>query len=314
MRRLIVHTPATGLNFLGVGGVHVINTHRQLGEVLRRQLGDAHACLLAEPRRTGTTGPIDWYTDLPGELRKLTALPPDAGAKARARLEQLRADIAAFAAAADNAQLGQRLRCAITFPSEEFVYVAVAEVVVVCWATTTELPSRVNPEMVKAPSAAAPAAAMPPQQSMPQTPVPVPVPVAAAPIVDAELARRREEQKAQQGEVTITLMWDGPTDLDLHVLCPGGEVIYHGRREAGGGKLDVDMNYMGNHSDRPIENIFWPAGAARPGRYGIVVKNATSGSGAVPFRVSLRVHGAERQFTGTASSTSEARVAEYEIA
>jgi hypothetical protein len=75
------------------------------------------------------------------------------------------------------------------------------------------------------------------------------------------------------GDVQVTLRWDTSADLDLHVLDPWGETIYHGNRESeSGGDLDVDANRnCGTQSYNPVENIYWPTGGAPTGIYSVSV-------------------------------------------
>lgn len=70
---------------------------------------------------------------------------------------------------------------------------------------------------------------------------------------------------AFSGDVQVSVSWDSPTDVDLHVVDPSGEEIYYGHRTSlSGGQLDVDSNPACNIDGRQIENIAWgsraPAG------------------------------------------------------
>ena len=76
-------------------------------------------------------------------------------------------------------------------------------------------------------------------------------------------------RKAGTGDVAFRLTWEGLSDLDLMVLDPAGDCIAYGsRRSKSGGVLDIDCNF-GTESmcEHPIENIFWPKGAAPAGEY-----------------------------------------------
>ena len=58
------------------------------------------------------------------------------------------------------------------------------------------------------------------------------------------------------GELKITLLWDFYADIDLHVLQPNGNRIYHMAKQdlQTGGALDVDNIVGGSGS---AENIYW---------------------------------------------------------
>ena len=74
------------------------------------------------------------------------------------------------------------------------------------------------------------------------------------------------------GDVQVTLSWDTDADVDLHVVPPGGEEIYYGRRQAAsGGELDLDSNAGCRTDGVRNENITWPVGRAPRGRYTVRV-------------------------------------------
>jgi len=79
---------------------------------------------------------------------------------------------------------------------------------------------------------------------------------------------------AGTGDVAFRLLWDGATDLDLHVADPAGEHIWFFDTESeSGGVLDVDCNAASDRMcRRPIENVFWPLGAAPAGEYQVWVE------------------------------------------
>lgn len=61
-----------------------------------------------------------------------------------------------------------------------------------------------------------------------------------------------------EGALRISLAWNNPDDLDLHMRTPRGEHLYFGNRRAGGAYLDLDMNGMDKHDDlNPVENIIF---------------------------------------------------------
>ena len=64
------------------------------------------------------------------------------------------------------------------------------------------------------------------------------------------------------GDVQISVSWDAPSDVDLHVVEPSGEELYYGHStSATGGQLDVDSNPDCAIDGRQIENIRWPGRA-----------------------------------------------------
>lgn len=69
------------------------------------------------------------------------------------------------------------------------------------------------------------------------------------------------------GDVQISVTWDSPADVDLHVIEPNGTEIFFGApRSSTGGELDLDSN--AGCSDGPrAENISWPSGRAPSGTY-----------------------------------------------
>ena len=71
------------------------------------------------------------------------------------------------------------------------------------------------------------------------------------------------------GDIAFRLRWTGTSDLDLHVEDPSGaHISFHFPSSPSGGVLDVDCN-RGPETlcAEPIENVFWPRGAAPHGRY-----------------------------------------------
>lgn len=104
------------------------------------------------------------------------------------------------------------------------------------------------------------------------------------------------------GDVQISVSWDAPSDVDLHVVEPSGEELYYGHSSsATGGQLDVDSNAGCAIDGRQIENIRWPS--APGGSYTVRVDYWDScGVGSTNYLVTLR-RGASAQtipgsFTG----------------
>ena len=86
------------------------------------------------------------------------------------------------------------------------------------------------------------------------------------------LEKRLEREGAKRGSVQISLMWDNWNDLDLHLITPSGEHIYHDNRNSScGGELDIDMNFKPT-SKSPVENIVWTK-TPPPGVYRVGVRH-----------------------------------------
>lgn len=88
-------------------------------------------------------------------------------------------------------------------------------------------------------------------------------------LVEDSLAVERARAIGQQGHLKVTLLWDFPADIDLHVLEPTGETIDFGNKRSSksDGFLDRD-NRVGGHG--AAENIFWRT--PPHGKYQISVK------------------------------------------
>lgn len=132
------------------------------------------------------------------------------------------------------------------------------------------------------------------------------------------LQSRLKREKAQGGDITISLIWNDPSDLDLHChITPNGKSsdihIFYGNKKAANGHLDVDMNVADKgkgFSLEPVENIFFkdPIG----GKYKVVVRNAClkvdksmwpqpqyqDPNRKIPFKVFLNKDGAMKTFEG----------------
>jgi hypothetical protein len=128
------------------------------------------------------------------------------------------------------------------------------------------------------------------------------------------LNSRLRREKAQTGDIQISLMWNNVNDLDLHVICPcGDKICYLYRRSACGGELDVDMNARGgtHFSPEPVENIFWPHGGAAPGNYVVIVDHYSINFARDPtsYRGVVRIDGeVVRVFSGKIRYGQPARI------
>lgn len=113
--------------------------------------------------------------------------------------------------------------------------------------------------------------------------------------IDAEMRRRVVAAGGRYDDVDIrgTFIWHTGDDLDLHCVGPTGHISFRQKR-IGHGWLDVDANAGGARTRQPVENIRWPKGLARPGRYTFYVHfydNHETRYGQVPWAVELEVNG-----------------------
>lgn len=150
-------------------------------------------------------------------------------------------------------------------------------------------------------------------------PVQAPRPI-ERPALAPEAQRRADVQRAEQegartGRIQIILAWDDTSDLDLVVLCPGGDKIYFSSPRACGGVLDVDRNFQ-TPSPNPVENIVFDRDP-QPGRYQIYVSNYKLGPGApqpTAFRLTVRQEGKpDRTVTGTLAVKQQSNVTYFDV-
>ncbi len=129
-----------------------------------------------------------------------------------------------------------------------------------------------------------------------------PAPEPPSPMEQETLDRRLEEEEASRGSITISMGWTTEDDLDLHVIPPSGQEneIFHNRKTAGGGTLDVDANADSRLLlEEPVENVFFSD--PEPGRYRVFIKNfkdRTVGS-RTDYLVRVTIDGQVRSFTGS---------------
>ncbi|HEV8123192.1 MAG TPA: hypothetical protein VGP80_03040 [Gemmatimonadales bacterium] len=72
------------------------------------------------------------------------------------------------------------------------------------------------------------------------------------------------------GDVQVSVAWDAPTDVDLHVTDPSGEEIFFAHKNsASGGTLDLDSNPACSIDNINNENVVWPTGSAPSGTYSV---------------------------------------------
>ncbi len=103
------------------------------------------------------------------------------------------------------------------------------------------------------------------------------------------------------GDVQVTLSWDRDSDVDLHVVAPGGEEIFYAHQQsASGGTLDLDSNAACDIDGVRNENITWPTGRAPRGSYTVRVDYWSScGVSATSWTVRINNGGSIQVANGT---------------
>lgn len=113
------------------------------------------------------------------------------------------------------------------------------------------------------------------------------------------------------GDVQVSVSWDVNSDVDLHVVEPGGgsEEIYYGHdSSATAGVLDLDSNAACQIDGVRNENITWPHGPAPQGTYTVRVDYYDSCTESLTkYTVTVLVKGKPIQvFTGSFTGTGDA--------
>lgn len=125
-----------------------------------------------------------------------------------------------------------------------------------------------------------------------------------------EEAIGRARTIGQDGNLKITLLWDFPGDIDLHVLQPNGREIYYDKPQdiISKGYLDVD-NQRGGHGS--AENIYWQVPPSGHYKVGLVFyKKSLSARNGGPCTVVVKrkINGEEKIDTYTINMTVENRL------
>lgn len=104
------------------------------------------------------------------------------------------------------------------------------------------------------------------------------------------------------GDVQVSVAWDAPTDVDLHVTDPAAEEIYFANTtSASGGTLDLDSNAACTIDGINNENVTWPIGGAPSGTYSVdLVYYSACSQPQSNYTVTIFVRGQPAQtFSGT---------------
>lgn len=111
-----------------------------------------------------------------------------------------------------------------------------------------------------------------------------------------------------EGVLRVSLEWYNYDDLDLHIVEPGGNEIYYGRKRSPftRGELDVDMNAGGRSSRTPVENIIYPdSSTLAKGDYRVFVRNFSKRENIdVGFTVQVETDGIIQDFVSPTSPPS----------
>ncbi|MFO1153263.1 MAG: VWA domain-containing protein [Rhodospirillales bacterium] len=157
-RLRVARLDASQYQSLGPGSPPDAALHRRLDATIRRHLPAVTASLFAQPAPTADGRIIEWYSDLSGQPVPLAAL--SAGERSAAetvladRLRSLTA-LADRLASGEDAELGQALRQALSYPSEANVYVVDRQPVLTFWGyRPLAAPPAVEPAGTDAPPTA----------------------------------------------------------------------------------------------------------------------------------------------------------------
>jgi hypothetical protein len=117
--------------------------------------------------------------------------------------------------------------------------------------------------------------------------------------VGNRLLRHFDVASVGGGALQVSLSWDTPTDVDLHVVPPSGNEIYWANRTADGGELDLDSNAACSIDGVNNENITF-ADEAPVGEYVVRVDfwSDCGGLGA-NYTVTTRACGKVETFQGS---------------
>lgn len=140
MATFIASTARSSLHSLAWQGFLPSECHEQLATLIRAELSEPHALLLAMPVFDPDRVTVDWYTKAEGPVTSLTALPAEEQDSLRARIAELGQDLRS---AADRLQLqtnapqrtlgGHLLALALSYPDDGCLYLVGDQPVLTCW-------------------------------------------------------------------------------------------------------------------------------------------------------------------------------------
>jgi hypothetical protein len=119
-------------------------------------------------------------------------------------------------------------------------------------------------------------------------------------VVDS-IGERLKMAGAKTGDVQVSIGWNTIDDIDLHVNFKNNFglsfINWMSPNGACGGELDVDMNANRTYlTNKPVENVYWPAGKSLDGEYivGIHHFRNWSGQAVVPVTIIIKVGGSTK--------------------
>lgn len=129
--------------------------------------------------------------------------------------------------------------------------------------------------------------------------------VTAAEAVSAPAVTVTEAILVEPGVIQLSVAWDSPADLDLHVIDPDGNEIFWGIPSFGQGSLAVTSNEGCTDGPRS-ETVVWMDEAPR-GNYTVRLGvDSLCGAGEANYVVRFRLPGrGDHLFTGTLSATTD---------
>lgn len=313
--------------------------HRQA--LIHRHCPPSIGYLFATPRE-GRNGGLEWWSELPGQPRRLDELAASEQAALEARLSQRLAALGGLIA-----ELGRRgdpaaveLRQLPTAAAPETLYSVGGEPLLIRW-----VPVQPNTTTTRPPASAAAASSLPAAHAArPRRRwlLPVALPLLLGLVLlglwllfqhgdryslpwlkshpltaqEAGTTAPRGEPVLGTGDIQITLRWQGGDDLDLAVTDPSGDTAYFRNPSIpSGGQLDVDSNAgCTGHFQSPVENIFWDSGDNPEGVYVATVSlysRCSEDRDPIPFKLFIRVNGNTEKRTGTVNDPSSPQAFEF---
>jgi len=109
-------------------------------------------------------------------------------------------------------------------------------------------------------------------------------------------------QDIGSGDIQVSLSWSTDTDVDLHLVEPGGEEIYYGNLIASsGGELDLDSHPACNDPKTNNENITYQGVTPPSGHYIVRVDywSACQEAGQTDFLVTVNLRGEPTVYQGS---------------